>query len=73
MNPPYGECWHDWGIEATPNMADAIVLLRESDVKGAKLKFKQVEKNTEAVLRRWLECRGFTTPKKANKNSIIRR
>ena len=73
MNPPCGGSWHDWGIIATPNMAEPIVLLRELDVKRAKLKFKQVEKNTEAGLRRWLECRGFTTPKIGNKNTIIRR
>ena len=68
-----GNVWErSWHAES-PNMADALVWLREGDVKGAKLPQTSVEKNTIDDLRRWLECRGLTSQKKESHAALVRR
>ena len=35
------------------------IVLRESDVPGAKLVYESIEKHSNIQLQRWLECRGL--------------
>ena len=57
----------------TNKMADALVVLREDDVRGAKLLEKDIEKNSTDVLRRWLECRGLSSTKSESHALLVRR
>ena len=54
-------------------MADALVWLREDDVKGAKLPVNAPDKNSIDVLRRWLECRGLSWQKSESHAALVRR
>ena len=46
-------------------------VLRESDVPGAKLVYESIEKHSNILLQRWLECRGLA--KTGNRSKLIRR
>ena len=54
-------------------MADFVIELSESDIKGACLKRKIVSENAVDDLRRWLLCRGFTSNKSDTKKSLCTR
>ena len=51
-------------------MAEALVLFREVDIKGAVLPEKVVDKNTREALIHWNSCRGLTTAV-ADSHSIL--
>ena len=51
-------------------MAEALVLFREVDIKGAVLPEKVVDKNTRKALIHWNSCRGLTTAV-ADSHSIL--
>ena len=55
---------------AAANAFQSIVL-RESDVPGAKLVYESIEKHSNIQLQRWLECRGLT--KTGNRSKLIQR
>ena len=57
----------------TRNMAEALVLFRENDIKGAILPEKVVEKNTKDALKRWINCRGLTTTAVESHSIFVRR
>ena len=54
-------------------MADALVILREDDIKGAKLLDQDVAKNPIDVLKRWLQCRGLSACKSESHALLVRR
>ena len=55
---------------AASNAFQSIVL-RESDVPGAKLVYESIEKHSNIQLQRWLECRGLA--KTGNRSKLIQR
>ena len=60
-------------IAARNNMAEALVIFQESDIKGALLPEKVVGKNTTDALRRWIKCRGLTSTNSDNHSTLVRR
>ena len=54
-------------------MAEALVLFRENDIKGAILPEKVVEKSTKDALKRWINCRGLTTTAVESHSILVRR
>ena len=58
----YVNCWGTVGRLLKFTM-EALVIFKESDVQGAKLKFKKVGKNSSDALKRWLLCQGLNSVK----------
>ena len=52
-------------------MADALVILREDDVKEARLPDQTIEKNDISVLKQWHECRGLTCTKSETHAALV--
>ena len=63
----FGQTFEDM---AASNAFQSIVL-RESDVPGAKLVYESIEKHSNIQLQRWLECRGLA--KTGNRSKLIQR
>jgi len=54
-------------------MAEFLVELKETDVRGAILKRSNVPENSSDDLRRWLLCRGFSSNNSESKKSLVTR
>ena len=53
------------------SIAFQSIVLRESDVPGAKLVYESIEKHSTIQLQRWLECRGLA--KTGNRSKLTQR
>ena len=54
-------------------MAEAFLLFREVNIKGAALPEKVVDENTKEELRRWISCRCLTTTVAESHSILVRK